>query len=64
MSNIISSFFSDDRKLSANVSTLKGKLYVDFYNQTTLVGSKEVIGHSIYYAESMAENYTLGILKL
>jgi hypothetical protein len=40
------------------------KLFVDFYRDEILLDSREVTGHSIQYAQDIAENYTLGILRI
>jgi hypothetical protein len=37
---------------------------VEFYENDVLMGVKEVVGHTLRYAEDMSENYVLGILKL
>jgi hypothetical protein len=56
-------FYSDDLELEARVVIIDSRIFVDFYKKGgKIVESKEVSGHSISYAESMAENYVLGIL--
>lgn len=65
MSRTASTFYSDNLELEARVIIVDSRIFVDFYkNGNTLVESKEVSGHSVSYAESMAENYVLGILKI
>lgn len=63
-SNIISTFYSDDLRLMAQVSTENDRLYVDFFKDDVLIGYQQIEDHSVFYAESMAENYTLGIIKV
>lgn len=64
-SRIVSTFYSDDLELEASVVIFDSRIFVDFYKKgSTIIESKEVSGHSISYAESMAENYVLGILKI
>lgn len=37
---------------------------VEFYENDVLMGTREVVDHTLRYAEDMSENYVLGILKL
>lgn len=62
--NVIVSLYSDDLSLMAQVMTEDDKLYVDFYKDDVLIDSREATGHSIQYAQDMAENYTLGVLRI
>lgn len=62
--NVIMSLFSDDLRLMAQVSTEGERMYVDFYKDEILIDSREVIGHSVQYAQDIAENYTCGVLKV
>jgi hypothetical protein len=62
--NIYVSLYSDDLRLMAQVCEEGGKLYVDFYRDEILLDSREVTGHSVQYAQDIAENYTLGILRI
>lgn len=57
-------FYSNDFKLESRVMVIDSRIFVDFYKGETLVETMEVTGHSISYAEDMAENYVLGILKI
>ena len=63
-SKVVSTFYSDDLELESRVVVLGSRMFIDFYKGETLVESKEVAGHSISYAEDIAENYVLGILKI
>jgi len=60
----IATFLSDDTRLKSSVSEEDGKLYVDFYRDEVLLDSRQIFGHSVQYAEDIAENFTLGILKM
>lgn len=62
--NVIMSLYSDDLRLMAQVMTEDENLYVDFYKDDVLIDSREVTGHSIQYAQDMAENYALGVLRI
>ena len=73
---MISQFWSDDKKLSADVrlfeelqnpdgSHVRPKMYaVDFKRDGIVVETRYFPGKSESYAESAAENWTLGILNL
>ncbi|CAB4140845.1 hypothetical protein UFOVP395_180 [uncultured Caudovirales phage] len=63
-SNIVSTFYSDDLRLMAQVSVENDRLYVDFFKDEVLIGYQMIDDHSVFYAESMAENYTLGVIKV
>lgn len=63
-SEVLAVFHSDDFELVANVVVYGTRLFVDFYKGATLIETAEVSGNSIRYAEDMAENFVLGIIKL
>ena len=63
-SKIISTFYSDDLRLMAQVSMENDRLYVDFFKDEVLIGYQMIDDQSIFYAESMAENYALGVIKV
>jgi len=62
--NVIVSLYSDDLSLMAQVMTEDEKLYVDFYKDDVLIDSREATSHSVQYAHDIAENYTLGVLRI
>lgn len=62
--NVIMSLYSDDLRLMAQVSMEGSRLYVDFYKDDVLLDSREVVDHSVPYAQDIAENYVMGILKI
>jgi len=57
-------FYSDDGRKHAVINPTPTSIYVEFYQDEIIVGGMEVKDHSIYYAESIAENFCNGILKL
>lgn len=61
MNNI---FYSVDGKKHAVINSTPNSFYVEFYENEIIVGGIEVKDHSIHYAESIAENFCNGILKL
>lgn len=61
---IVSIFYSDDCKLKAQVMADGNRFYVDFYKDRILIGSNEIVGHTLRYAEDVAENYVLGVLDI
>lgn len=63
-SKVVATLFSDDMRLMSVVSEEEGKLYVDFYKDEVLLDSREIRGHSVQYAQDVAENFTLGIIRL
>lgn len=61
----LSRYFSDDRLKEAVVCLEDSNYIVRFYQNGKLVGEqRDLIGRSEYYAEEVAENYVLDILKL
>lgn len=63
-SRIAATFRSDNLELESRVVVIDSRIFVDFYRGDGIIESREVAGHSIGYAEDMAENYVLGILKI
>jgi hypothetical protein len=51
-------------RLMAQVTVENGRMYVDFLKDEVLIGHQEIADHSVFYAESLAENYTLGVIKI
>lgn len=62
--NVITTAYSDDLRLSAQVVEENGNIFVDFYRDEVLLDSRKVTEHSLQYAEDMAENYVLGVLTI
>lgn len=63
----ISRFYGDkhNNDLMATVSMLANQdYYVDFYKDEVIVDSRRLAHVSLRYAEDLAENYVLGIIKL
>lgn len=63
-SRIVATFRSDNLELESRVVVIGSRIFVDFYRGEAIIESREVAGHSIGYAEDIAENYVLGILKI
>lgn len=62
--NVITTFYSDDRRLMSEIVVYEGKMYVDFYKDEILVETREVGDHSMQYASDIAENFIEGIIKV
>ena len=62
--NVITTFYSDDRRLMSEIVVYEGKMYVDFYKDEILVETREVGDHSIQYASDIAENFIEGIIRV
>ena len=57
-------YYSNDGRKHAVVNTTASFIYVEFYHDEILVGGLEVANNSIYYAQSIAENYCNDIIQL
>lgn len=57
-------FYSKDGRKHAVVNSTASFIYVEFYHDEVLVGGLEVANNSIYYAQSVAENYCNDIIQL
>ena len=64
MESEISVFYSDDDRLKAVVVANNDHFYVDFYKDEVMLESRKIEGHTVRYAEDMAENFVKGIIKL
>jgi hypothetical protein len=61
----LSKFYDDRGELAAVVSTTSNHDYlVDFYKDEVIVDSRRLSGVSQRYADDMAENYAMGIIRL
>lgn len=61
----VSRYFSEDGQLEAAVFIEDSNYIVKFYvDGQQVCENKDLIGKSEYYAEEVAENYVLGILKI
>jgi len=63
MENEVSVFYSDDDRLKAVIVANSDFYYVDFYRDDVMIESRKVDGHTLRYAEDMAENFVKGIIK-
>lgn len=60
----VSHFYGDGDRLKA-VVTLDGDCYhVDFYKDEVMIDSRRVEGHTLRYAEDMAENFVNGVIRI
>lgn len=60
-------FHSKDGRLSSKVFVDESRptiFYVDLYKDRIRYETRKVIDHSLRFAEDIAENYVLGILKI
>lgn len=60
-------FYSKDGRLSSKVfvdESRPTRFYVDLYKDGIRYETKEVIDHSLRFAEDIAENYVLGVIKI
>jgi hypothetical protein len=64
MTNEIDTYYSKDGRKHAVVNATASFIYVEFYHDEILVGGLEVANNSIYYAQSIAENYCNDIIQL
>ena len=60
----ISSHWSDDRKLRADVLQLGDDLWVEFLENDVVVHSVNCNDKSVYWAEDVAENFAMGKYNL
>ena len=60
----VNTFYSKDSRKSAVINSTPDFIYVEFYQDDVIVGGVEVKDKSIYYAESIAENFCNDILKV
>jgi hypothetical protein len=58
---IYSTYYDEVNDLRADIVKSGNNYVVDLYRKGILINSKLVEGKSLYYAESLAENYTIGI---
>lgn len=57
-------YYSKDGRKYAVVNATASFIFVEFYYDEVIVGGIEVSNNSIYYAQSIAENYCNDIIKL
>lgn len=61
---ILSTFYSDDGSLTAEVTTIPGQsLFVNYLVHNMSIGQIDYSGKALCYAEDAAENFVLGIFK-
>jgi hypothetical protein len=61
---ILSTFYSDDGSLTAEVTTIPGQsVFVNFLVHNMSIGQIDYSGKALRYAEDAAENFVMGIFK-
>lgn len=61
---ILSTFYSDDGNLTAEVTTIPGQsLFVNFMVHNMSIGKIDYTNKALRYAEDAAENFVMGIFK-
>ena len=62
---ILSTFYSDDGRLTAEVITIPGQsLFVNFLVHNMSIGQIDYSGQALLYAENAAESFVLGIFEI
>ena len=62
--NWLNTFYSTDGRKYAVINSISNSIYVEFYQDEVIVGGVEIKEHNTHYAQSIAENFCNGILKL
>ena len=61
---ILSTFYSDDGRLMAEVTTIPGQsVFVNYLINNMSIGQIDYSGKALRYAEDAAENFVMGIFK-
>lgn len=60
----MNTFYSGDGRKHAVINSTPNFIYIEFYHDDVIVGGVEVKDRSVHYAESVAENFCNGILKV
>ena len=61
---ILSTFYSDDGSLTAEVTTVPGQsVFVNYLVHNMSIGQIDYSGKALRYAEDAAENFVMGIFK-
>lgn len=61
ISEVVSKYYSDNGKLSAEVIKTEKGYMVELYEKSRYIRTVDVSNHSLSYAEDAAENYVLGL---
>ena len=61
---ILDTFYSKNRRKHSIIFDINEFLYIEFYHDDVLISGVELKDHNIYYAQSIAENFCNGILKI
>ena len=60
----ISQFYGDGDRLKAVIIQGTDCYFVDFYKDDVIIDSRRIVGHTLRYAEDLAENFVNGIFKI
>ena len=61
---ILYTFYSKNGRKHSIIFDINEFLYIEFYHDDVLISGVELKDHNIYYAQSIAENFCNGILKI
>ena len=61
---ILDTFYSKNGRKHSIIFDINEFLYIEFYHDDVLISGVELKDHNIYYAQSIAENFCNGILKI
>ena len=61
---ILDTFYSKNGRKHSIIFDINEFLYIEFYHDDILISGVELKDHNIYYAQSIAENFCNGILKI
>ena len=60
----LNTYYSKDGRKHAVINATSSSIYIEFYTDDIIVGGIEVSKNSIYYAQSIAENFCNGIIQV
>lgn len=61
---ILDTFYSKNGRKHSIISDINELLYIEFYYDDILISGVELKDNNIHYAQSVAENFCNGILKI
>ncbi len=61
---LIETFYSKDGRKQSPIYQTDTTFYIEFYHDDILISAVELKEHNIHYAQSIAENFCNGVLKL
>lgn len=60
----LNTYYSKDGRKHAVINATSFFIYVEFYTDDVIVGGVEVSNNSVYYAQSIAENFCNDIIQI